>query len=119
MRLTSSREHEFAPAWETLPGSNTIAYLKTKSPPPANVPNDIYSIQADGTGQAVLAAGPASGFGVGHSLSWAGSTGLLMTNERVTFHEYMTLDTARTPFTRTAADGNDQIFTRTLLIPGG
>ena len=48
-----------------------------------------------------------------------GDTGVLMTNERVTFHEYMAFDTGEAPFTRTARDGNDAAFTRKLKIPGG
>ena len=48
-----------------------------------------------------------------------GETGLLMTNERISGHSYMTFDTGKAPFDRTAADGNDAAFTRSLVIPGG
>ena len=48
-----------------------------------------------------------------------GETGLLMTNERVSGHSYMTFDTGKAPFDRTAVDGNDGAFTRSLVIPGG
>ncbi len=73
----------------------------------------------DGTNQRVLATGPNRDIGLAGELSWVGKTGLLMTNERISGHSYMTFDTAKAPFNRTVSDGNDAAFTRSLAIPGG
>ena len=67
----------------------------------------------------MLATGPNRDIGLAGEFSWVGETGLLMTNERISGHSYMTFDTGKAPFDRTAADGNDAAFTRSLEIPGG
>jgi hypothetical protein len=82
-------------------------------------PYDIAAVNPDGTGQRVLATGPNRDIGLAGELSWVGKTGLLMTNERISSHSYMTFDTGKAPFNRTASDGNDAAFTRGLMIPGG
>jgi hypothetical protein len=115
-QITFDTGHELDPQWD--PASETIAFQTDRSPAGTSVRN-IGSVQADGSGEGNMAVGPNSGFGVGGPMSWVGTTGLLMVNERVVFHEYMTFDTSQAPFTRTATDGDDEAFTRELLITGG
>jgi acetyltransferase-like isoleucine patch superfamily enzyme len=123
VRLTVDPKFDHQPAWNPAADSHTIAFLRTQVLA-AETPNDIFAVEADTAVVSSLAARemePPCGFGVGHSLSWVGTTGLLMTNERCGLHEYMSVDTtsADIPFTRTAIDGNDAVFTRELFIPGG
>ena len=76
----------------------------------------------DGSDERQLASGPNSGFGIASSLNWIGSTGDLMTNERVSFHEYMRFNLSQTtsvPVARVVSNGDDSFFSRTLLIDGG
>ncbi|MBI4480114.1 MAG: PD40 domain-containing protein, partial [Acidobacteria bacterium] len=111
-QLTRSTGVDIAPAWD--PASETIAYMTV-----AGSVQNIGRVRADGTGEGPMATGPNSPFGIGFSLSWVGSTGLLMTNEQVSLHEYMTFNSALTPFTRTVSNGSDAAFTQKLVIPGG
>ena len=48
----------------------------------------------------MLATGPNRDIGLAGELSWVGETGLLMTNERISGHSYMTFDTGKAPFDR-------------------
>jgi hypothetical protein len=91
----------------------------TYKPGATDRPYDIGAVAPDGTDERVLATGPNRDIGIGGELSWVGETGLLMTNERISIHEYMTFDSAKAPFDRSAADGDDAAFTRSLVIPGG
>ena len=111
-QLTRSTGVDIAPAWD--PASETIAYMTV-----AGSVQNIGRVRADGTGEGPMATGPNSPFGIGFSLSWVGGTGLLMTNEQVSLHEYMTFNSALAPFTRTVSNGSDAAFTQKLVIPGG
>ncbi len=104
------------PAWD--PRGGAIAFMTSK-PGATDRPYDIGAVAPDGTGERVMASGPNRDIGIGGELSWVGKTGLLMTNERIFIHEYMTFDSAKAPFDRTVQDGNDAAFTRRLVIPGG
>lgn len=115
-QLTSSPGDELDPAWD--PRGGTIAYMTTK-PGAVDRPYDIGAIDPDGTGKRVLATGPNLDIGIAGELSWVGETGLLMTNERISFHAYMTFDTAKAPFDRRSPDGDDDAFVSSLAIPGG
>ncbi len=115
-QVTFDSGNELDSQWD--PASETIAFQTDRAPAGTSIRN-IGAVQADGTGEGNIAIGPNSGFGVGGPMSWVGSTGLLMVNERVVFHEYMTFDTSQALFTRTVSDGDDEAFTRELLIPGG
>jgi Tol biopolymer transport system component len=119
-KLTANLGQDTAPAWD--PAGETIVYMRSKNPPPGGgVPFDIYRVQSNGTGEGALAVGPSNPWGVANSLSWVGTTRILLTEERNIFHEYMAVNSASPliPFTRTVNDGNDAVFTRKLLIPGG
>ena len=48
-----------------------------------------------------------------------GKTGELMTDDRISIHEYMTFDTSKAPFDRTSLNGNAAAFTQSLVIAGG
>jgi hypothetical protein len=90
----------------------------TSKPGATDRPYDIGAVAPDGTGERVLAVGPNRDIGIGGELSWVGKTGLLMTNERISIHEYMSFDSARAPFDRSASNGGDAAFTPGLVIPG-
>ncbi|MBQ11602.1 MAG: hypothetical protein CMJ45_08635 [Planctomyces sp.] len=115
-QITTSPGDELDPAWD--PRGGTIAYMTTKPGATAR-PHDIAAVNPDGTNQRVLATGPNRDIGLSGELFWVGETGLLMTNERISGHSYMTFDTAKAPFNRTASNGDDAAFTRSLVIPGG
>ncbi len=116
VQITTDSGNELDPQWD--PASETIAFQTDRAPAGTSITN-IGSVQADGTGEGNMAIGPNSGFGVGGPMFWVGTTGLLIVNERVVFHEYMTFDTGQAPFTRTVNDGDDEAFTRELFITGG
>ncbi|MHC4696849.1 MAG: TolB family protein, partial [Planctomycetota bacterium] len=116
VQITTDPGNELDPQWD--PASETIAFQTDRAPAGTSVRN-IGSVQADGSGEGNIAVGPNSGFGVGGPMFWVGTTGLLIVNERVVFHEYMTFDTSQALFTRTVNDGDDEAFTRELFIPGG
>lgn len=114
-RITLNQGDDQDPAWD--PRGRVIAYMKTKNG--SERPYDIGGVNPDSTNERVLATGPNQDIGIGGELAWVGSTGRLATNERITFHEYMTFNYNNAPFTRTAKDGDDDAFTRLLQIPGG
>ena len=115
-RLTTDLGADLDPAWD--PRGGAIAF-RTSKPGATARSYDIGAVAPDGTDEQVLATGPNRDFGIGGELSWVGETGLLMTNERVMYHEYMAFDSGVAPFTRSASDGDDGAFARKLLIPGG
>lgn len=115
-QLTSGPGQELDPAWD--PRGGVITFMTTK-PGTTERPYDIGKIGTDGRGQTVLATGPNVGIGIAGELSWVGETGLLMTNERISMHSYMTFDTAQSPFNRSGVDGDDSAFKQRLLISGG
>lgn len=117
VQLTSNSVQETAPAWS--PAGNTIVYMRSAAASGSGVPFNLYQVQSDGTGEGALATGPGSPWGIGNTPSWLGSTGLLLTEERNTYHEYFSFNTALAPFARTLLDGNDAAFTRILETPGG
>lgn len=91
----------------------------TSKPGELERPFEIGGVYPNGTNLATLAAGPRYDIGIAGELSWIADTGLLMTNERISIHEYMTFDTELAPFNRTVSDHDDDAFTRILVIPGG
>lgn len=116
-QLTFDPASDYYPAWD--PASNTIAFMTIRAPSDG-VNNNIGMVQADATGEGNMATGANTSLALAWSLSWVGSTGFLMTNERISFHEYLAFDTSVTlPFNRVVTDGNDAAFTRKLLTPGG
>ena len=119
-QLTSSTANETQCAWD--PAGNTLAYV-TNVRGISSV-NDIGAVQADGSNEGLMLIGRATPFGVGNSPSWVGSTGMMMVEERVFFHEYLAFNTAghvppAAAFNRTTQDGNDAACTRKLVIDGG
>lgn len=116
-RLTNNSVQEVAPSWN--PAGDTIVYMRSAASSGSGVPYNLYQVQADGTGEGPFATGPASPWGVANTPSWLGATGLLLTEERNTYHEYMSFDSSKAPFTRTLTDGDDAAFTRVLMTPGG
>ena len=117
VRLTLNPGQDINPVWD--PASGTIAYMRSAAASGSGVPFNLYRVQADGSGEGVMATGPTSGFGLANSPSWIGSTGFLGLEERAVFHEYLRFDASMAPFTRTVTDGNDAAFTRLLSITGG
>lgn len=115
LRLTTDPGTDVDPAWD--PRGTTIAYMTSK-PDALERPFDIGSVSRNGADITTMATGPNSGIGIAGELAWVGTTGKLMTNERVGIHSYMTFDTAQAPFTRTT-NVDDDAFTRNLIIPGG
>ena len=82
-------------------------------------PYEIGGVFPNGTDLRTLARGPRFDIGIAGELAWIGDTGKLMTNERISLHEYMTFDTEYAPFVRTDPDHGDDAFVRKLVIPGG
>jgi hypothetical protein len=115
-QLTTDPGAQLDPAWD--PRGGAIVFT-TYKPGATDRPNDIGAVAPDGTNERVLATGPNRDIGIGGELSWVGKTGLLMTNERISIHEYMTFDSAKAPFDRSASNGGDAAFTQSLVIPGG
>ena len=115
LRLTTDPGADQDPAWD--PRDTTIAFMTSK-PNALERPFDIGSVSRNGADLTTMAIGPNSGIGIAGELAWVGTTGKLMTNERVGIHSYMTFDTDQAPFTRTT-NGDDDAFTRNLIIPGG
>ena len=114
-RITFDPNQELFPSWH--PNDNRIAFATDRTPGDFN---DLGLVNANATGERLLATGPQQGFGlVPFTLNWVGNTDLLAITEAVVFHEYLTYDTTQSPFQRTARDGNDQAFERKLLIDGG
>ena len=115
-QLTTDPGADLDPAWD--PRGGAIAYMTSK-PGATERPFDIGAVSGDGTNVRFIASGPNRDIGIGGTLTWVGQTGLLMTNERISVHEYMTFDSTKAPFTRTASNGNDAAFVSKLVIPGG
>ncbi|MBC8279766.1 MAG: PD40 domain-containing protein, partial [Chloroflexi bacterium] len=115
--LTFTTEPGTVVAPHREPWGTTIAYMTCK-PDALERPFDIGSVSRNGADITTMATGPNSGIGIAGELAWVGTTGKLMTNERVGIHSYMTFDTAQAPFTRTT-NVDDDAFTRNLIIPGG
>jgi hypothetical protein len=119
-QVTFSQANDLGPKWD--PASDTIAFATDRDPAVPTSTEPVFNIgyvQADGSGEGNMAVGPNSPYGIGGPMFWVGSTGQLLVNERVVFHEYMTFDASQAPFTRTSNDGDDAAFTRKLFIPGG
>ena len=117
VRLTDNPGQDLAPAWD--PRDGTIVYIRSAHESGSGVPFDLWMVGTDGPGESVAATGPTIGFGVAHSPSWLGDTGVVGLEERVVFHEYLTFDFSKAPFTRVNFDGDDDAFTRELIVPGG
>ncbi len=120
VQVTFDPANDTSPKWD--PGSQTIAFTTDRAPavPTSTEPVlNVGYVQANGSNEGNMAVGPNSPFGVGGPMFWVGTTGQLLVNERVVFHEYMTFDAGQAPFTRTINDGDDAAFTRKLVIPGG
>ncbi|MBC8280212.1 MAG: PD40 domain-containing protein [Chloroflexi bacterium] len=115
-RLTRDYGADQDPAWD--PRGNIIAFMTSK-PGELGRPYEIGGVSPLGTTPWTMAEGPRFDIGIAGELAWVGETGKLMTNERISIHEYMTFDTERSPFVRTVSDHNDDAFTRNLVIPGG
>lgn len=115
-RVTLDSHDDFAPAWD--PAGETIAFL-TKRPPASNGGTNIGTVQSDGENERLIAVGKNQDFGLGHSLSWIGSSGNLMFEERIVFHEYLQLNVSDTIAERTVFDSDEGSFTRRLLVDGG
>ncbi len=119
IQLTFNSSDDREPAWS--PTGNTIAFSSTSGNSSSSI-WDIWAVESDGTDIRLLAEGPEIPFGLSAFLKWIGSTGDLVTNERVVFHEYLRFNLSSAgsqPVTRIATDGNDSFFSRLLLVPGG
>lgn len=115
IRLTFDPGNDYLPVWD--PRGDIIAFSTDRTPGDWR---DIGMVNADGSGEGLLATGPQSPFGLGPGpFSWVGSTGHLIVNETVSLHEYLAFDVSRAPYTRTAFNGNDPAFTLKLSISGG
>lgn len=115
-RLTTDPGADQDPAWD--PRGTTIAFMTSK-PGALDRPYDIGGINQNGAELTTMAVGPNSGIGIAGELAWVGDTGRLMTNKRMSIHSYMTFDTSKAPFNRTVTSGDDEAFTKSLVIPGG
>lgn len=120
LRLTNYAGNDMRPTWDPRPGSDIIAYQTNNGAAATNIFN-LGAVQADGSNERLLARGPDTPFGIAaqNMSSWAGTSGRIIVNEAVVFHEYMSFQPQPTTFTRTVGDGNDAAFTGELLIPGG
>ena len=116
LRLTTDLGADQDPAWD--PRGDIIAFMTSK-PGELGRPFEIGGMFPNGTDIRTMAAGPRFDFGIAAELAWVGDTGKLMTNERISIHEYMTFDTEREPFIRKVPDFDDDAFVRNLVIPGG
>ena len=116
LRLTTDLGADLDPTWD--PRGDIIAFMTSK-PKALERPYEIGGVFPNGIELRTLARGPRFDSGIAGELAWIGDTGKLMTNERVSLHEYMTFDTERAPFVRTDPDAGDAAFVRKLLIPGG
>lgn len=115
IRLTFDPGNDYGPVWD--PRGEIIAFSTDRTPGDWR---DIGGINADGSGEALLATGPQTPFGLGPGpYSWVGATGQLVVNETVSGHEYLSFDVSMAPFTRTAFNGSDAAFTPKLVINGG
>lgn len=119
IRLTNFAGNDARPTWDPRPGTDIIAYQTTNG----GLSNafSLGAVQADGTAERLLATGPLTPFGIAAQSvsSWVGTTGRVMVNEAVVFHEYLSFQPQASTFNRTVGDGNDAAFTQELLIAGG
>jgi hypothetical protein len=115
VQLTSSSADQLDPTWD--PRDGTIAFMQSQVGKGA--PYDIGGVAPDGSSERIMAFGPKQDIGIAGELTWVGTSGWLITNERIVFHKYMIFDTAYEPFNREAKDGDDDAFSRVLEIPGG
>lgn len=116
LRLTTDLGADLDPAWD--PRGDIIAFMTSKFRALGR-PYEIGGGFPNGTDLRTLARGPRFDIGIAGELAWIGDTGKLMTNERISLHEYMTFDTEYAPFVRTDPDHGDDAFVRKLVIPGG
>lgn len=116
LRLTTDLGADLDPAWD--PRGDIIAFMTSKFRALGR-PYEIGGVFPNGTDLRTLARGPRFDIGIAGELAWIGDTGKLMTNERISLHEYMTFDTEYAPFVRTDPDHGDDAFVRKLVIPGG
>lgn len=115
VRLTRYEGDSTRPSWS--PDGRMLVYQRRKTG--SGRAADIGRVDVDGTSEEVWITGPSAGFGIaGGPLHWLDSTRLL-TYEAVRVHEIMAVDTSSAPFERAVSDGDDEMFTRKLLVPGG
>lgn len=115
-RITRSCGHEFRPFWD--PAGETIIF------PTSSVPGNqhgIGAVQADGTGERLVATGLQEGFGICGCarLAWVGKTGNVITCEESGFHEYLEFTPGAAVLRRGGNDGDDEAFRMVLLVDGG
>ncbi|MEE9294475.1 MAG: DUF4215 domain-containing protein, partial [Phycisphaerae bacterium] len=123
-RITLDANNETQPTWD--PRNETIAFVTDRPPALANGRN-IGAVQADGTNEGLVVTGQNTGFGIGDSPSWVGSTGLLMMNVRNSQFIYMTFNTAGhippdphyvSSFNSFPFGADALVWTRKLNVPG-
>ena len=115
IRLTFDQGNEYVPVWD--PRGEIIAFSTDRNPGDWR---DIGGVNADGSNERLLASGPQSPFGIATGdFSWIGESGFMTTGETVSFHEYLSFDVSKAPFTRTAINGADAAFSVLLGVDGG
>ncbi len=124
VRLTDHPGKDWFPLWK--PDGSKIVFSSNRN----NIPNanDLWEMNPDGSGQRELVrvsvSTPAE-WGDSGLISWKeflGASDEIAMVETQQYHELMRVRLSATrsyPFVRTVWDGNDQLFTLLLFVPGG